>query len=173
MDPQYSELERLYASHAEAAFQFLLSLTRSEADTKDLLQDLFVRLAKKLPAEKAINNERSWLLTIAYRIFVDFCRRRGAYTKAMDRLALEPLDFFDSDPDPDEAAFRKTVENALDTLPPEQRGVVHLKLWGGLTFDEIARVLEIPANTAASRYRYGLDKLRTALRPLYGDSHET
>jgi RNA polymerase sigma-70 factor (ECF subfamily) len=46
---------------------------------------------------------------------------------------------------------------------------VHLKLWEGLTFEEIAGTLEIPVNTAASRYRYGLDKLRDRLRPLYDE----
>ena len=51
--------------------------------------------------------------------------------------------------------------------PIDQRAVVHLKLWSGLTFDAIAEMLEIPLNTAASRYRYGLDKLRERLRPLY------
>jgi RNA polymerase sigma-70 factor (ECF subfamily) len=45
--------------------------------------------------------------------------------------------------------------------------VVHLKLWEGLTFEQIAGALDIPLNTAASRYRYGLDKLRGRLRPLY------
>ena len=44
-----------------------------------------------------------------------------------------------------------------------------IKLWEGLTFDGIAEVLEIPLNTAASRYRYGLDKLRAQLRPLYNE----
>ena len=45
--------------------------------------------------------------------------------------------------------------------------MVHLKLWDGHTFEQIADALDIPANTAASRYRYGLDKLREQLRPLY------
>jgi len=56
---------------------------------------------------------------------------------------------------------------ALGELPAEQRSVVHLKLWEGLTFEQIAEVLDVPPNTAASRYRYGLDKLRGRLRPLY------
>jgi len=42
-----------------------------------------------------------------------------------------------------------------------------LKLWGEMTFEEIAAALDIPPNTAASRYRYALDKLRGRLRPLY------
>jgi RNA polymerase sigma-70 factor (ECF subfamily) len=44
---------------------------------------------------------------------------------------------------------------------------VHLKLWEEMTFAQIAEALEISPNTAASRYRYGLDKLQTLLRPLY------
>jgi len=66
--------------------------------------------------------------------------------------------------DPDEAAFRQEAAQALGELPPEQRAVVHLKLWEGLTFEEIARVLDLSPNTAASRYRYGIDKLRARLR---------
>jgi RNA polymerase sigma-70 factor, ECF subfamily len=51
----------------------------------------------------------------------------------------------------------------------EQREVVHLKLLEGLTFDEIARLLAIPPNTAASRYRYAIDKLRAGLRLFYDE----
>jgi len=71
--------------------------------------------------------------------------------------------------DPDEQAFRSALAEALGELPPEQRAVVHLKLWEGLTFEAIAEALQIPLNTAASRYRYGLDKLREHLRPLYDE----
>ena len=67
----------------------------------------------------------------------------------------------------DENAFREAVSRALDELVPEQRAVVHLKLWEGLTFETIAEMLDLSPNTAASRYRYGLDKLRERLRPLY------
>jgi len=54
-------------------------------------------------------------------------------------------------------------------LAGEQRAVIHLKLWEGMTFDQIADLLEISPNTAASRYRYGIDKLRQRLRPLYDE----
>ncbi|HEY0256091.1 MAG TPA: sigma-70 family RNA polymerase sigma factor, partial [Candidatus Methylacidiphilales bacterium] len=57
----------------------------------------------------------------------------------------------------------------IDNLPAEQKAVVVLKIWEEMTFAEIAEVLEISANTAASRYRYALDKLRDELRPLHRD----
>jgi RNA polymerase sigma-70 factor (ECF subfamily) len=70
---------------------------------------------------------------------------------------------------PDEQIFREKLAEALGELPPDQRAVVHLKLWENLTFEAISETLEIPLNTAASRYRYGLDKLRERLRPLYDE----
>jgi RNA polymerase sigma-70 factor (ECF subfamily) len=82
---------------------------------------------------------------------------------------LERVSAFAPADDPDEQAFRTALNQALDELPPDQRAVLHLKLWEGLTFEQIAGALEIPPNTAASRYRYGLDKLRDQLRPLYDE----
>jgi RNA polymerase sigma-70 factor (ECF subfamily) len=70
---------------------------------------------------------------------------------------------------PDEEAFRAALTTALAELPEEQRAVVHLKLWEGRTFEQIADALSISPNTAASRYRYGLDKLRERLRPVYDE----
>ena len=55
----------------------------------------------------------------------------------------------------------------MQNLPEIYRGVVTLKIWGGLTFAEIADVLDIPANTAASRYRYGLVGLRKMSREVF------
>jgi RNA polymerase sigma-70 factor (ECF subfamily) len=55
------------------------------------------------------------------------------------------------------------IQEAMSKLQEVYREVVTLKTWGGLTFAEIAEALEIPANTAASRYRYGLEELRKAL----------
>ena len=61
------------------------------------------------------------------------------------------------------------MDRALGQLPDEQRAVVHLKLWEVLTFEAVAEALDISPNTAASRYRYGIDKLREVLRPLYSE----
>jgi RNA polymerase sigma-70 factor (ECF subfamily) len=58
------------------------------------------------------------------------------------------------------------VESALRRLPEEQREVIVLRVWGQLSFQEIADALEAPPNTVASRYRYGLAKLRDILKPL-------
>ena len=165
--PDDCELERLYDAHAQALFAFLLNLTRSEADTRDLLQELFIKLARKPRLLNGVREERAFLIRLSHNAAIDLMRRRETREKAAEHLAENSWAIFASSSDPDEQAFRTVLAEALAELPPEQRTVVHLKLWGGLTFEQIAATLEIPMNTAASRYRYGLDKLRGQLRPFY------
>lgn len=164
--PGHVNLERLYDEHAGALYAFLLNFTRDEADTRDLLQDLFVKLARERRLLDGVRAERPFLMRLAHNAAIDLMRRRASRDRTKDNFAAEAVPFAPTD-DPDEQVFRRELSAALGELPEDQRAVVHLKLWEGLTFDEIASVLEIPLNTAASRYRYGLDKLRGWLRPLY------
>jgi len=113
-----------------------------------------------------VRNERAYLLRLAHNAAVDLMRRRATRDRTRDQFAGEVNPFAPTD-DPDEQVFRQELAVALGELPEEQRAVVHLKLWEGLTFEEIATALDISRNTAASRYRYGLNKLRGRLRPLY------
>jgi RNA polymerase sigma-70 factor, ECF subfamily len=160
-------LERLYDEHSQALFAFLLNFTRSEADTRDLLQEIFIKLARKPDLLRGIREERAFLIRLAHNLAIDLMRRRGTRKKNYSQLAEESESVFATTDNPDEKEFRKALFGALADLPLEQRSVVHLKLWEGLTFEAIAETLEIPPNTAASRFRYGLDKLRERLRPLY------
>jgi RNA polymerase sigma-70 factor (ECF subfamily) len=161
------DLRRLYDEHAQPLYAFLLNLTRDEADTRDLLQDVFVKLAGDKDLLDGVRDERAFLIRLAHNAAIDLIRRRGTRDKTREQLAAEALSPFAPADDPDEQTFRTALAGALAELPAEQRAVVHLKLWEGLTFEQIAGALEIPLNTAASRYRYGLDKLRERLRPLY------
>jgi RNA polymerase sigma-70 factor (ECF subfamily) len=161
------DFERLYDKHAQAVFAFLLNFTRHEADTRDLLQELFVKVAKRPDLLEGVRDERAFLLRLAHNLAIDLVRRRGTRENYHGQLADEPASVFAPTADPDGQTFRKALAAALGDLPADQRAVVHLKLWEGLTFEQIAELLSIPLNTAASRYRYSLDKLRERLRPLY------
>ena len=163
------DLERLYDKHAQALFAFLLNFTRHEADTRDLLQEVFIKLANRPDLLEGVRDERSFLLRLAHNLAIDLIRRRATRQKQGEQLAGETTPVFAPAIEPDESAFRTALSDALGELPADQRAAVHLKLWEGLTFDQIAELLEIPLNTAASRYRYGLDKLRQRLRPLYDE----
>ena len=163
------DFERLYDEHAQAVFAFLLNFTRHEADTRDLLQELFVKVAKRPDLLEGVRDERAFLLRLAHNLAIDLARRRGTREHYHGQLADEPASVFAPTADPDGQSFREALAAALGELPADQRAVVHLKLWEGLTFDQIAELLGLPLNTAASRYRYGLDKLRQRLRPLYDE----
>lgn len=163
------ELARLYDDHASALFAFLLHFTRDEQETRDVLQEVFTRLASRPHLLQGVADVRGFLLRLTHNLAVDTIRRRASRRRAHDGLAQEPAPLFEPESNPDQAIVQRHIESALAELPPEQRAILQLKLWEGLTFDAIARVLDIPLNTAASRYRYAMDKLRPRLRPLYDE----
>jgi RNA polymerase sigma-70 factor (ECF subfamily) len=162
-----TEIERLYDEHAPSLFAFLLNFTRDENDTRDLLQELFIKIAREPALLENVENERAFLIRLSHNSAIDLIRRRDSRERTKDNFVAERVSLFAPASDPDVKVFREELAEALGELPEDQRAVVHLKLWEGLTFDEIAGALEISPNTAASRYRYGLDKLRERLRPLY------
>ena len=165
--PAELDLERVYDEHAQVLFAYLLTLTGDEQNTRDALQEVFVKLARQPALLKEARDPRAFLIALARHIAIDLARRRATRQKYHARFADEQPSPFGASPDPDEAAFRAHLATALAGLPPEQREIVQLKLWAGLTFEQISAALDISPNTAASRYRYGIDKLRALLRPLY------
>jgi RNA polymerase sigma-70 factor (ECF subfamily) len=165
--PAGLDIERPYDEHAQPLFAFLLNFTRDEADTRDLLQEIFVKLAREPKLLAGVRDERAFLIRLAHNAAIDLMRRRGARDRTRENFAAEIISPFAPVRDPDEVFFREELASALADLPADQRAVVHLKLWEELTFEEIAAALEISPNTAASRYRYALDKLRDRLRPLH------
>lgn len=167
--PEQSQLERWYDEHAQALFAFLLNFTRDENDTRDVLQGIFEKLARQPDLLRHARDPRAFLIRLAHNAAIDLMRRRSAREERHQSFGAEQFSAFAPAEDPDEAEFRNELSRALGELPADQRAVVHLKLWENLTFDQIATALEIPLNTAASRYRYGLDKLRERLRPLYDE----
>ena len=165
--PPSNDLARVYDEHAQALFAFLLSFIRSDADTRDLLQELFLKLARRPELLAGVREERGFLLRLARNLAIDHIRRRDTRGRKHEESAAETASIFAEETEGEDGDFRAALAHALGALPPEQRAIVQLKLWEDLTFEEIAEALEISPNTAASRYRYGLDKLREQLRPLY------
>ena len=165
--PADFDLERVYDEHAQAMFVYLLSFTKDEQDTRDILQEVFIKLARQPQLLAQARDQRAFLIRLTRNLAIDLTRRRAARQKHHSRFGQECISFFAPSADPDEAAFRSRVSAALQQLPADQREIVQLKLWSELTFEQIADALHISPHTAASRYRYGLNKLRDLLRPLY------
>ena len=164
-----AEIERLYDEHADTLFASALTLLRGEAEACDVVQDVFRKLVERPSLLAGVVDLRGFLLRTTYHQVIDHIRRRDSRRRTLDAFQEGCCELFESHPEADEQAFREALSAALDQLPQDQRVIVHLKLWEGMTFERIADVLQLPVNTAASRYRYGLDKLRTQLRPLYDE----
>ncbi len=171
--PGGNDIERLYDEHAQPLFAFLLNFTRDEAGHARPASGNFRQARARTGLLAGVREERAFLIRLAHNAAIDLMRRRGTRDRTKENFAAEMVSPFAPTNDPDEKIFREELAVALGELPEEQRAVVHLKLWEGLTFEEIAAALEIPPNTAASRYRYGLDKLRGRLRPLYEEMKKT
>jgi len=147
-------LESIWSSHGDELFGYVLSLVRVAADAEDVLQNAFVRLARAMSAGTAIDNLRAFLYRIArneaFRL-LETRKRTPVPACDLERILVE--------------APHRTVDEAADLslaladLPVEQRDVIVLKLFHGLTFEEVAAVTGVGMKTAASRYRYGLQKL--------------
>jgi len=136
--------------------------TRSLADAEDVVQEAFVRFWRH--QRKLGGEPQALLFTSVRRAATDLARRNARRSAREERAEggrelLEPV--FEIPQEGDDR--RSDIETALRGLPPEQREVLVLKIWGELTFEQIATQLRIPPNTAASRYRYALAALREAL----------
>src|SRR3974390_3464404 len=127
--PRGLEIERLYDEHAQSLYAFLLNFTRNEADTRDLLQEIFVKLAREPGLLADIRDERAFLIRLAHNSAIDLMRRRGSRERTKENFAAEIISPFAAAANPDEGFFRNELSAALAELPADQRAVVHLKLW--------------------------------------------
>jgi RNA polymerase sigma-70 factor (ECF subfamily) len=159
--PQQTDWRRWLEDHAPKFLLFARQQARSEADAQDLVQEAVVEAARRradgLPPPSAL------VFATIRRRAIDLARcedrRAGRESAAADPT---PVDWFDTSVEDRER--NQLIQDAMSRLPEMYREVVTLKVWGGLTFAEIAETLGIPANTAASRYRYGLIELRKLTR---------
>ena len=150
-------LEELYDLYANRLYGYLVSITCSHADAEDLLQELFIKLAKSNIERRKIRKPRDYLFRSARNLAISHIRKRAREKE--NREKLEQL----VEPKPDWEITKEESElmnAALRALPLEQREVIALKIYEEMTFKQIAKLLEISTNTAASRYRYALDKLK-------------
>jgi RNA polymerase sigma-70 factor (ECF subfamily) len=146
--------------HGAAVVLFARQWAPTAGDAEDIVQDAFVRFWK---ARDRADDPAAYLFGCVRRVALEWLRTRRRRIIREERVArperTEPL-FVSA---PEKAERQAIIEAALAKLPEEQRAVLVLKIWGGLTFPQIGEALDIPANTAASRHRYALARLRELL----------
>jgi RNA polymerase sigma-70 factor (ECF subfamily) len=150
-----AEVELLYQQHGKVLLLFATAMAGDRARAQDAVHQVFLKL---LEAEN--------LRHVAYKKAYLFASVRHAIlndTKLQQRNSLLDEDSAWFIPPHRDYAAELNLRRALRSLPEDQRQVVVLHVWGEFTFQQIAEILGISANTAASRYRYALSGLREAM----------
>jgi RNA polymerase sigma-70 factor, ECF subfamily len=151
---QHGWCEALYAAKAAELILYGRALGLGHGEAEDVLQETFLALMQlpQCPREPEHYCVRSFRN-----------RARNHHRSLWRRLTreLESLRWFEKSPDESEA--ERAAMACLAELPEDQREVIVLKIWHRFTFEEIGRLLDISPNTAAGRYRYGLQKIKFQL----------
>ena len=147
--------EGLYRAKGAELILYGRALGLSHAEAEDVLQETFIALMQRpeapaKPEHYCVRSYRNRSLNYRRSLWRRFAREFESQ-RWFERSSSESLQ-------------ERHAMKCLAELPPEQREVIVLKIWHDYTFEEIGELLEISPNTAAGRYRYGLQKLKVCLK---------
>lgn len=151
MQPQ-TEIEELYRRHGAALVLFAAAITGDRGRAQDAVQQVFLKMMEARSFRRAKDVKAYLFACVRNAVLNDLKLRQRHVALDTDAAWFDPPEF-------DHAAERN-LRRALGELPEDQREVLVLHVWGELTFAQLAEVLGLSPNTAASRYRYALAKLR-------------
>src|SRR5512146_1198818 len=163
--------EREALVHLDSLYRLALRLSGNEADAEDLVQEAMLRAYRSWDRYTPGTNAKGWLLTILRHLFINEYRRKRRHPESVDLDTIEPFALLDEkqEEDPQTAFFDRIVDEevlrAVDQLPEAFREAVMLSDVEGLSYEEIAKVLEVPVGTVKSRLYRGR-------RLLQGKLHE-
>ena len=158
------QVSQLYDRHGPALLLYARSYVADGGAAEDVVQRVFLRMLTG-----------NYLVTENAAAYLYRSVRNEAMNDRRSRSRETPLTedcrwFRSKGAADDHEAL--VLQRTVADLPDEQRDVVMMRIWSGMTFEEIAQATGVSVNTAASRYRYGLAKLRDRLRPRGGSEQK-
>lgn len=167
-------LREVYEEYISYIYGIVRGLLASKEEAEDITSDFFIRLWEKSDTYKPGSGHKGWMATIARNMAIDYIRKRKRE---------EPVDFSENREEDtggmsagkkadmiqaaesqrsveEEAIGEVTIQAALALLKESERRVIHMKIMGQMTFQEIADILEEPLGTVAWRYRQAIKTLR-------------
>ena len=163
-DGDVAAFEALYRRHNDALYRYLLRLCRHRSTAEDVFQEAWSKIVRARDSYRPTAKFTTFLYRVAHNCFIDHVRRNKRHGQVAD---VEP----DTQPDPadlpetetERSLARRRLDAALRDLPDEQRDVFLLREEAGLSLDQIAAVMDTNRETAKSRLRYAVGKLRVAV----------
>jgi len=168
IDGDQSSLEILISRHKNKVYSYIYLVVRNQHLAEDLFQDTFIKVIKSLLDNKYQDNGKfvSWVMRIAHNLIIDHFRKEkqlkfisndNYLTPIFNSRKLSEKNVEDSLIDDQ---INEDVKRLLDYLPEDQREVVILRHYAGLSFKEIAEHTNVSINTALGRMRYALINMR-------------
>lgn len=157
------DFQDLILEHMNALYNFAWRLTGNKEQAEDLVQEAALRGFKHFGKYESGTNFKAWMMTILRNIFINQYRKT---TREPNKVSYEVIEDFVSLPDPrsaEEEIFGEHVQGALDQLPEELRTVVNLFYVEGLSYKEIAGVMQCPIGTVMSRLHMARQTLKARL----------
>ena len=149
----------LFRTLGASVYGYAMRVLGKAAEAEEVVSETFLRVCKNKEQYSGRGSLRAWVFRIAHRLCIDVLRGRAKSTKP---LSL-PEQLASTDPPPAvlaEKQERQTIiAEAIERLSREQKEVVMLKIYGGLTFRQISQTLGIPLNTALGRMHQALKRL--------------
>lgn len=147
-----------YLTHRQGLAAYARSLSHDAADAQDLIQDVLVRMVRE---GRSTQGARPFVFRAMRNLAIDRQRRRRIEADSLPRVRTR-LELSATIVD---ASLLDSLHEALESLNDSRREVIVLRIYAGLTFEEIAEATARPVGTIASQYARGIDALRVALNP--------
>jgi RNA polymerase sigma-70 factor (ECF subfamily) len=165
---EQSCFEQLIHRHKNKVFAYISLYIRDKALVEDIFQDTFLKVIQSVKAGRYSDNGKflSWVMRIAHNLIIDHFRRlKQVNTISNDNYES---DLFNSkslaednvEDNMIKKQIHKDVRNIINNLPDDQREVIILRHYSGLSFKEIAEITDVSINTALGRMRYALINMR-------------
>ncbi|MCK4746954.1 MAG: sigma-70 family RNA polymerase sigma factor [Bacteroidales bacterium] len=167
-----SAIETLINRHRSKVYTYILLTIKNQQLAEDLFQETFIKVIQSLRRGKYRDNGRflSWVIRIAHNLIIDHFRKE----KQMNSVSNDDseVDLFNSKKLSDDnieelivnSQIKAEIRALINELPDDQREVVLLRHYGGLSFKEIADQTDVSINTALGRMRYALINLRKLIK---------
>ncbi len=161
-------LEELVRRHKNRVFTYIVLIVKNHQLAEDIFQDTFIKVIRSLKNGKYTENGKfvSWVLRIAHNLIIDHFRKEKLLnTTSNDDTEIDLFNSqkFAEDNIEDKLVYDQITEDVrklIDLLPEDQRQVIIMRHYMGLSFKEISKQTEVSINTALGRMRYALINLR-------------